>query len=376
MLLFLCFSVITFNLYIYNASVNFQTSTFFLYIKSFSALNCCHRTTGNGNCLFNACSLAIAGDESLSSCLRCLTSIELYLHSEFYAMHPTIQYCHKNGACVHESSAFVLSLSFHAADSVAKSDRTPAVQAEAKIIAKNFSFASFLCMLGLATVIDRTIESYFPIKEEANLSSYETMFNSTILPRNPKYSGAEKVHIFRCAIAPIDFLFNNKIPELKNHYVPLVPIECLQLGASISSKIANKSNGPAQGRACTTITVPVSVPGNLPLKMNKRKQRQAKINFPSKIIKTDSAIENSDNTSCAIVNPPQLNYPPNEVPTFTLSIPEDAALAHTDIGSFYLQAKNFPDNVKYQLLCNIGKPDSTFTFHVNSSGRRFQLKCL
>ena len=291
-------------------------------------------------------------------------------------MHPTIQYCHKNGVCVHESSAFVLSLSFRAADSVAKSDRIPAVQAEAKIIAKNFSFASFLCMLGLASVINITIESYFPIKEEASLSSYETMFNSTILPRNPKYSGAEKVHIFRCAIAPIDFLFNNKIPELKNHYVPLVPIEGLHLDASISSKTVNNSNGPAQIKACTTITVPVSVPRNLPLKMNKRKQRQAIINFPSKIMKTESAIENSDNTSCAIVNPPQLNYPPNEVPIFTLSIPEDAALALTDIGFFYLQAKSFPDNVKYQLLCNIWKPDSTFTFPVNSSGRRFQLKWL
>ena len=231
-------------------------------------------------------------------------------------------------------------------------------------------------MLGLASVIDRTIESYFPINEEANLSSCETMFNSTILPRNPKYSGAEKVHIFRCAIAPIDFLFNNKIPELKNHYVPLVPIECLQLDARISSKIANNSNGPAQGRACTTITDPVSAPRNLPLKMNKRKQRHAIIKFPSKITKTDSAIQNSDNTSCTIVNPPQLNYQPNEVPIFTLSISEDAALAHTDIGSFYLQAKNFPANVKYQLLCNIWKPDSTFTFPMNSSGRRFQLKWL
>ena len=51
-------------------------------------------------------------------------------------------------------------------------------------------------------------------------------------------------------------------------------------------------------------------------------------------------------------------------------------MVHTDSGSFYLQAKNIPDNVKYQLLCNIWKPDSTFTFSVNSSGLRFQLKWL
>ena len=34
-------------------------------------------TSANGNCLFNACSIALTGNESLSSYLRCLTSIEL-----------------------------------------------------------------------------------------------------------------------------------------------------------------------------------------------------------------------------------------------------------------------------------------------------------
>ena len=34
-----------------------------------------HRTTADGNCMCNACSLALIGDESLASCLRPLTSI-------------------------------------------------------------------------------------------------------------------------------------------------------------------------------------------------------------------------------------------------------------------------------------------------------------
>ena len=37
-----------------------------------------HRTTGNGSCLFNASSIALIGNESLSVYLRCLTSIEMF----------------------------------------------------------------------------------------------------------------------------------------------------------------------------------------------------------------------------------------------------------------------------------------------------------
>ena len=35
-------------------------------------------TLANGNDLFNACSIALTGNESLSNYLRCLTSIELF----------------------------------------------------------------------------------------------------------------------------------------------------------------------------------------------------------------------------------------------------------------------------------------------------------
>ena len=45
------------------------------------------RTSADDNCLYNACSLALADDESLAMCLRCLTSIELFMNAEYYASH-------------------------------------------------------------------------------------------------------------------------------------------------------------------------------------------------------------------------------------------------------------------------------------------------
>ena len=46
------------------------------------------RTNADGDCLYNAVSLAPRGNEQLSHLLRALTSAELYLHSDFYSPHP------------------------------------------------------------------------------------------------------------------------------------------------------------------------------------------------------------------------------------------------------------------------------------------------
>ena len=46
------------------------------------------RVSADGNCLYNAASAAISGDEKLSSTLRALTSAELHLDASFYASHP------------------------------------------------------------------------------------------------------------------------------------------------------------------------------------------------------------------------------------------------------------------------------------------------
>ena len=46
------------------------------------------RTPPDGNCLFNAVSLALVGDETQMSLLRLLVAVELLLNCEFYILHP------------------------------------------------------------------------------------------------------------------------------------------------------------------------------------------------------------------------------------------------------------------------------------------------
>ena len=45
------------------------------------------RSLANGNSMYSSISLLLVGNNSLVEELRCLTSIELYLHSEFYGKH-------------------------------------------------------------------------------------------------------------------------------------------------------------------------------------------------------------------------------------------------------------------------------------------------
>ena len=44
--------------------------------------------SGDGNCLYNAVSVAISGKQKLCHTSRALTSAELFLNATFYASHP------------------------------------------------------------------------------------------------------------------------------------------------------------------------------------------------------------------------------------------------------------------------------------------------
>ena len=123
------------------------------------------RTSGYGNCLFNACSIALVGDESLGVSLRCLTAIELYQNAQYYALHPLLELQHNNGAFNNTNNAFAMSISDAALDASKGKDHVHAVCFEASRIAKDYQPATFLCQLALASVIGRPVEAYYPVRK-------------------------------------------------------------------------------------------------------------------------------------------------------------------------------------------------------------------
>ena len=324
------------------------------------------RTTGKGNCLFNACSIALIGDESLSHCLRCLTSIELFLFPEFYNSHPLIEVLSKKAKFANENNAFMILLSYDAADCYVKGDRFSSVQGEAIHISQNFKFASMLCMFALSSAIKTTIESYYPITDGNENDRYEAIFNCTITPRLISNARNEKIHIFRCASVPITFLLSGKLPNNKNHYVPLLEIETF-MNSCISTEVEAHSNESKQ------------------LDYRKRKQD---VSFTSSknrqgtldnviVKKPKLATEENSSTSHEIKDPsPSSSSVASK--TETCSVPdrentnEPMHIDKNDLSLFFKEAYRFSDTRKYDLLCNIWKPDRFFAFPKNASGRRFQ----
>lgn len=70
-----------------------------------------YQSPGNGDCLFNSCSRLLVGDDSLSSCLRVLTALEILSNKEYYSEHPKIEEAVRTNATRYsESTLFSLCL--------------------------------------------------------------------------------------------------------------------------------------------------------------------------------------------------------------------------------------------------------------------------
>lgn len=205
-------------------------------------------TTGDGNCLYNACSIALCGTEDLAAYLRCLTSIELYVNALFYASHPIFEQQHSKGAFSCIANAFSMCLSDIALASFEKDDLSKSVMAEAYNNSVNHQWSSFLCLLGLSSVLELPIESYFPIPvnqsdSQEEMDSLSIMFNCTISPREPSSTPSdEKIHLFRCVLMPVGYLESMKISQRKNYYVALceskdASLEMLDIQSFVSKPI-------------------------------------------------------------------------------------------------------------------------------------------
>jgi hypothetical protein len=181
----------------------------FRYVPFFLYLNI-SRTTADGNCLFNACSIALCGTEDLAVYLRCLTSIELYLNALFYGSHPIFEQQHNKGAFTCIANAFSMCLSDIALACYTKDDPSESVRTEAYNTSINHQWSPFLCVLGLSSVLRLPIESYFPIPVnqsdvQEEMDSLSTMFNCTIFPRVSSSTPDKKIHLFRCALMPAGY---------------------------------------------------------------------------------------------------------------------------------------------------------------------------
>ena len=165
--------------------------------------------------MYSSVSLAMVGDNSVTADLRVLTSIELYIKVDYYCEHPYFLSAygkHKEKVCHSLKNILPLSVSHRAFDSSLSGREL--VKVEAILNCHDKTWSSFLCILGLASVTNRNILSYYPDFGE---QKFRLLFNCKVEPCPPLRSLLD-LHILFC------FRGEVKSGEIfkPDHFVPLL----------------------------------------------------------------------------------------------------------------------------------------------------------
>ncbi|XP_065069047.1 uncharacterized protein LOC135694297 isoform X2 [Rhopilema esculentum] len=320
------------------------------------------RVSGDGNCLYNAASVAITGQEELSPTLRALTSAELYLNATYYASHPhfvSLLATDKTPGLI--GRFFQLSHSFEVSDLATSNhfEFTQSAKVEALKNCQVKRWSPFICLLALASVIGIPIHSLYPETGGMIAGKYAAkLFNAIIHPRERLDDSNSHIHLLWSCFEDFKRHIN---PNFKpNHFVPVF------VGDNFSLDSSNAKSRPSQ-------TLNVAASG---VKYGKSKSsvaasfsslKQSKICF-------HSSTESSDNDFM-----PQVTSSPPVAVLKTDSALETAVTNSYDIGSFYGQVESFTEAKKYDLCKNVWGPDANFVFPSHSiygSKRKFSFSWL
>lgn len=120
------------------------------------------KTTGNGDCLYNAVSLALVGNESYAMLLRLLVALELALNVDFYAQHPKFASFPSGGRHPKTVFSFCLSKSSDKAFHDSEQDRKVAIWSEARTASTPKEWSGYFHVLALSAVLSRPVFSSYP----------------------------------------------------------------------------------------------------------------------------------------------------------------------------------------------------------------------
>ena len=161
-------------------------------------------------------SLVQVGNNSLMELLRILTSIELFFYADFYSQHPGFSSAVEENAEYFSQSInnlLPMSVSKECLDTGCMKDDL--VRQEAIFNCCDKKWSSFLCIMGLASVLNRSIFTYYP---DCGEQRSKLLFNRMIQPRLTPKEGLDDLHILFC--------YEGTVTAGKtfqpNHFVPLL----------------------------------------------------------------------------------------------------------------------------------------------------------
>ena len=184
--------------------------------------------------MYNSVSLLLVGDNSVVEEIRSLTSIQLYLNSDYYGKHDVFQsaYLSQKEPKRSPESIFYLSLKNDTLDSNLK-NKEDTVKREAILNCQNFAWSSFMCMLGLSSVIKGKIISHYPDIGDAMC---RLLFYQVIFPRIQN-SQQKTFNLLFCRCEPLGNFRKFEKFQTK-HFVPL--LQCRRSKVNTNSKASAK----------------------------------------------------------------------------------------------------------------------------------------
>lgn len=151
------------------------------------------RTLADGNCLFNAASMALCGSSKLANELRLRTAIELVLNLDYYSKHPMVTNAkvslkfNKKGSCsesrYYDAEAVFLAAIFssEACTLINKHGFRCALEQEIKNTFRLGCFSGLLQIMGLSSAVGCQIKMVYPDKRHTMYPLLNGMYNPRII---------------------------------------------------------------------------------------------------------------------------------------------------------------------------------------------------
>ena len=127
-------------------------------------------------------SLALFGNNAYVSQLRILTSLELFLNTDFYTNHPVFNALFKLHPQMFSSLDFTFKLSLSNEAFGSSNSCRDMVLTEALRNCEQGVWCSFLCILSLSSVIGCNIQTLYP-DDTTVVKLYSVLLNQDIFPR-------------------------------------------------------------------------------------------------------------------------------------------------------------------------------------------------
>lgn len=179
------------------------------------------KATPNGDCLFNASSILVRGNESAAMFIRLLVAGELFFNASFYADHHVFVDTIRSNTDLSLDTLFTVALSEAGADKYSETgSKTDAVKSEALVACTRGEWSSFMVILGLASVLSKQVYSIYP---DVNFR-FRSLIHRIVKPRasttNHPLGDEAQVNILWTR----DGGFDNRpgVWYEPNHFVPII----------------------------------------------------------------------------------------------------------------------------------------------------------